>query len=81
MSGPVQDNAPRLKIMWSCHAIDRVHERFAGLPDIQIPNRTIQNIGRRVDIGEEYHVRRDQVIYVCKRATKNLVVIKTVLCA
>jgi hypothetical protein len=81
MNVPVNGNVHRIKIMWSYHAIDRVKERFAGLPDIQIPNRTIQNIGRRVEVGEEYHVRRDQVIYVCKRATKNLVVIMTVLCA
>lgn len=59
------------------HYVDRFEER-ASDGDAP-PYAKIDRIGRLVDIGEEFHVRTYNNIYVCKRISELTVVIVTVL--
>jgi hypothetical protein len=64
-----------LAISWSNHAIERVHERFGDLPDIEIPTGIIQAVGVRKAIGETFHVKQGLVTYKLARVDSGVLVI------
>jgi hypothetical protein len=58
------------------HATNRMWERFGKV--LPIPDRLIQKVGLSKPVGKEYHIRRRDAVFVCKRLQTS-VAVKTVL--
>lgn len=67
-----------LPILWSKHAVERVHERFGDRPDIEIPIGIIQAVGVRKAIGDTFHVKSGIVTYKLVRVDNGVLVVTVV---
>jgi hypothetical protein len=73
---PDSHNVDCPSVWMTDHASDRMRERFGT--DLIIPYRTIQKVGLRKRLFEDYYIRRQDAVFVCKRLYGSIT-IKTVL--